>query len=45
VELFEEIAELCGRRDGSGTGEEARSASPDGAAGDRQRDAAGTKAL
>src|SRR5664279_804058 len=35
---------LCGRRDDPGTGEEAWSSSPDGTAGDRQRDPAGTKA-
>src|SRR5258705_11190839 len=38
-------ARSCGRRDDQGTGEEARSASPDGAAGDRQRDPAGAETL
>src|SRR6185369_1461740 len=36
-------AGLCGRRDDQRIGEEARSASPDGPAGNRRRDSAGTK--
>src|SRR5947209_7649661 len=38
-------ARSWGRRDDQGTGKEARGASPDGAAGDRQRDPAGAETL